>query len=232
MVMKATGAKKIFAASIMLAALLSTASASADVPPISVGVRVGNVLIRDRGLDPVSAFDVNMQVSLYSEIDLFSLTQNDRVSAGLEWSTTPYNAPLFSVFQTETESHHALATLGYAYSVLPWLSPYVRTAAGVAFYDLTIDYEGYTAEDYWAFSGYSAVGAEFIVPYEFWGPDADATAGLKLEFGYTYRADPHFIATRPTDTPEDAAEIPVVGADLGHMPTNGFLITLDFFARF
>jgi hypothetical protein len=215
-----------------LSALCLCAPAVADDFTTSIGVRAGGVLIRDRGLDPASESDINPQTGLYTDIEVFSPTGPDHLSLGLEWATASTSASLFNSFQIDTNAHYLLLAATYRYDLTPWLAPYVRTSAGVGFHHLSIEGGDYEADDDWTFAGYSGAGAEFIVPYKEWSSTATTTIGVRLELGYTYRAQPEFIATRPTNTPEDEAEIPLSGINLGSMPNNGYVLTFDAFIRF
>jgi hypothetical protein len=212
-----------------LAAASAAEPAAAEVPTFTAGFRLGGVLTRDRGLDPVSDSDFNFQGGAFLDVEVLSPTGPDHLSVGLEWLVSSHSARIFRVFDAFTRADYLHLTATYRYDVAPWLAPFARASFGVGFHSLSLNSSRYTAQDDWAFAGQAGAGVEVFTPTKVW----DAISfGLRLEGGYTFRAQPQFAIAPAANTPEDATPIPIAGADLGTMPNNGFTLTVDLFARF
>lgn len=217
-----------------LAALSVSATAAADdpayKPTYTIGVRNSGVLIRNRGLDPVSASDIIQQSGLYADVEFLSTQGNDHLSLGLEWVTSGTSAETFQRFQADHRAHYGLLALTYRIDITSWLSPYIRTSVGFGVHAL--DIEGYEVNNDWVLASSHGLGVEVFIPYDAWSPDGTTTLGARLELGALYQLDPEFTLTKSANTPADTEEIPISGADLGSMPTSGFSFTFDAFIRF
>lgn len=228
--------KRLFIIISLALVMLSPSFAAADGPSIGVGGRTLVQVNTDRSQDPVSISDSFMLSGLYVDVEPIRdlLASAGRLRLGIEWQYNNSYADLFGVLGGNLSGHHLLGTIDYGYELTPWLALYGRGSFGVAFYDLTIEADAnLEADDYGLFSGYAGGGVEFLVPYTFWGGEPnDDTLGARLEAGHTFRADPSFTVTRSHTTPEDAEDMPLIGAELGDIDVNGWYVGLDFFGRF
>jgi len=198
-------------------------------PEFGVGTRIGVFFASNHQRDPLFAGDAIPTVSLIADVQPFEslLLGKDRLRLGLEWLMVANSAdPLYFIFETNYQENHLMITADYGLHLTDWLTPYVRAAAGVAFYDLAIKGDSsLSADDYWLFSSQGAVGIELVAKW-------DVSVGFRTEVGHTLRAEPSFTLSRSGSTPEEQASMPVQGTELGSLPVDGWLWTQELFIRF
>jgi hypothetical protein len=192
-----------------------------------LGIRPGLLASTHRSRDPFFADDAVFQLGLLLDVEaLRGLFGQDRWRFGIEWQTTGVEESLFQTINGKLSEEHLLLSVDWGYPLFDIFTPYIRLAAGLAFYDAEFSArEKLSDEQYWLFSSHALVGLELV-------SDWDVRVGVRTDVGYALRQAPQFRMTAKSATPEEESAIPMQGTSIGSVEMSGFEWGLEFFIRY
>lgn len=200
----------------------------------SFSIRINQSWIADSSFDVVSDNDHIVQAEFTYARRLLDLWRGELWVDGAWMGGTSKT----TLFGEQVRSQAFLQTITfsarYAYPVYSWLVPYSRVGLGVGVgtFELQPSENGEEVLDRAAsFTGHLLLGVEVLWPRRaLLTGSSYLTAGVLIEAGYAFGTNLGFDIEPDED--DDLKQIPLSGADLGGLSTNGWQLRIGGILRF